>query len=142
MLKYLLILNIFILLFSCTSKTIYSGKIINQEELNNINFQNKQILINKFGKPSFIDPIDQNYYYFSEKKIKTSAFNKKTDYSFVFVFNFDEFDNIVETKVFDLKNNEDIKLINEETSNEVIKRGLIEKIFGGVGPQQELTTSP
>ena len=29
-----------------------------------------------------------------------------------------------------------------KTSNEIIKRGLLEKIFGGVGPQQELPTTP
>ena len=29
-----------------------------------------------------------------------------------------------------------------KTSNEIIKRGLLEKIFGGVGTQQELPTSP
>ena len=35
-----------------------------------------------------------------------------------------------------------IKLADDKTSNEIIKRGLLEKIFGGVGTQQELPTTP
>ena len=42
-------------------------------------------------------------------------------------------------KVKDLKN---IQLSNEKTSNEIVDRGLLEKIFGGVGTQQEIPTSP
>ena len=35
-----------------------------------------------------------------------------------------------------------IKLSKDKTSNELIQRGLLEKIFGGVGTQQELPTTP
>ena len=31
---------------------------------------------------------------------------------------------------------------DDKTSNEIVKRGLLEKIFGGVGTQQELPTTP
>ena len=34
------VLSILILLASCTNKTIYSGKILNQADLTNINFKN------------------------------------------------------------------------------------------------------
>ena len=36
----------------------------------------------------------------------------------------------------------DIKFVKDQTSNEIVRRGLIEKIFGGVGTQQELPTTP
>ena len=34
------------------------------------------------------------------------------------------------------------KFSDDKTSNEIIQRGLLEKIFGGVGTQQELPTTP
>ena len=34
------------------------------------------------------------------------------------------------------------KSLVEDNSNEIIKRGLLEKVFGGVGTQQELPTTP
>ena len=42
-------------------------------------------------------------------------------------------------KINQIKN---IKFSNDKTSNEIVKRGLLEKIFGGVGTQQELPTTP
>ena len=135
----------FILLFffySCTNKTIYSGKILNQEDLSDINFENKSNLLNKLGNPSFIDPLEKKYFYFSEKKYKRSIFNKKTNYSYVFVFSFDDDDKVIKTNVYDLKNSKNTEFINEETSNEIVKRGLLERIFGGIGPQQQLPNSP
>ena len=33
-------------------------------------------------------------------------------------------------------------MIDEVTDHEVIKKGLIEKVFGGVGTQQEIPSSP
>jgi len=35
-----------------------------------------------------------------------------------------------------------IKFSEDKTSNEIVKRGLLEKIFGGVGTRQELPTTP
>ena len=131
------------LLFNCSNKITYSGKILNQENLDNINFENKDILISKLGSPSFIDPIENKYFYHSEKNNKKSIFSKKTSYNFIFVFKFDENNNIINSSVYDLKNiNKDIDFIKDETENEVVRRGLIEKIFGGVGAQQELPTTP
>ena len=142
MLKFILYIITIVFTISCTSKTIYSGKIINQEDLSSINFKNKETLINKLGNPSFIDPINNKFYYFSEQKVKKSAYNKKINYSYVFVFDFDKNSNVSNTKVYNLKNKKEIELIKDETNSNIIKRGLLEKIFGGVGPQQELTTSP
>ena len=49
---------------------------------------------------------------------------------------------IIETKVFNTKEIENIKFSSDKTSNQVVKRGLLEKIFGGVGTEQQLPTTP
>ena len=127
---------------NCSNKITYSGKIINQDELNDINFENKNKLISKLGYPSYIDPIENKFFYFSEISEKKSILKKEIKYSYVFVFRINENDQIVETNVYNTKNIESIKFSEDKTSNEIIKRGLLEKIFGGVGTQQELPTTP
>ena len=129
---------LFFLIYSCTNKTIYSGKILNQDNFTNINFSNQKNLINNFGYPSYIDPISNKYFYYAEMEQKKSAFKKKINYSVVFVFEFDENNNIKNSKVYDLNKKNESNVINEITENEIIKRGLLEKIFGGVGPQKEI----
>ena len=57
-LKLFLFIIIVFFLTSCSNKITYSGKIINQENLKNINFKNKETLISKLGYPSYIDPIE------------------------------------------------------------------------------------
>ncbi len=140
--KYIFYICVFFILANCSDKTIYSGKIINQEQLKDINFENREKLITKLGKPSYIDPIENKYFYFSEKSKKKSILKKEIKYSYVFVFKINQDDQIIETKVFDTKDIENIKFSNDKTSNEIVKRGLLEKIFGGVGTQQELPTTP
>ena len=110
--------------------------------LDNLNFDNKTNLLKNLGNPSFIDPIEKKYFYFSELKNKKSAYNKKINYSYLFVFEFDQNDAIISSKVYDLKSSKNIKLVEKETDNQIVKRGLLESIFGGVGPQQELPTTP
>ena len=44
--------------------------------------------------------------------------------------------------VFNTNNIEKIKFSKDKTNNEIVKRGLLERVFGGVGTQQELPTSP
>ena len=140
--KYIFYICVFFILANCSNKTIYSGKIINQEQLKDINFENREKLITKLGKPSYIDPIENKYFYFSEKSKKKSIFKREIKYSYVFVFKMNQDDQIIETKVFDTKDIENIKFSNDKTANEIVKRGLLEKIFGGVGTQQELPTTP
>jgi outer membrane protein assembly factor BamE (lipoprotein component of BamABCDE complex) len=129
-------------LANCSNKTTYSGKIINQETLQDINFENKNKLISKLGYPSYIDPIENNFFYFTEVSEKKSILKKEIKYSYVFVFKIDEYDGIVESKVYNTKDIKNIKFSNDKTSNEIVERGLLEKIFGGVGTQQELPTTP
>ena len=142
MLKCLFYICIFFVLANCSNKITYSGKILNQEQLRDINFVNKEGLISRLGYPSFIDPIENKYFYFSEKSEKKSIFKNDIKYSYVFVFKIDEKDLVVDTKAFNTKEIENIKFSKDKTSNDLIKRGLLEKIFGGVGTQQELPTTP
>ena len=142
MVKYFCYICIFLILANCSNKINYSGKILNQEELNDINFNNKEKLISRLGYPSYIDPIENKYFYFSEKNEKKSIFKKTTKYSYVFVFKIDKNNKIINSKVYNTKDIKNINFSNDKTSNEIIKRGLLEKIFGGVGTQQELPTTP
>ena len=142
MYKFLAYIFIFLILANCSEKISYSGKLLNQEELKNINFKNKENLINQLGYPSYIDPVENKFFYFSEKSSKKSIFNKEIKYSYVFVFQMDNNDKIIESKAYDTKNIKSIKFSNDKTSNDIIQRGLLEKIFGGVGTQQELPTTP
>ncbi len=140
--KLVIYIFIFFILANCSNKITYSGKIINQDELKNVNFENKNKLISKLGYPSYIDPIENKFFYFSELSEKKSILKKEVNYSYVFVFTIDEYDQIVESKVYNTKQIQKIKFSDDKTSNQIIKRGLLEKVFGGVGTQQELPTTP
>ena len=142
MYKFLVYIFILFILANCSEKISYSGKLLNQEELKNINFKNKENLINQLGYPSYVDPVENKFFYFSEKSSKKSIFKKEIKYSYIFVFKMDKNDKIIESKAYDTKNVESIKFSNDKTSNDIIQRGLLEKIFGGVGTQQELPTTP
>ena len=140
--KFIIYISIFFILANCSNKITNSGKIINQDTLQNINFENKNKLISKLGYPSYIDPIENKFFYYSEVSEKKTILKKKIKYSYVFVFKIDEYDQIVESKVYNIKDVENIRFSSDKTSNEIVKRGLLEKIFGGVGTQQELPTTP
>ena len=140
--KLLTYICIFFILANCSNKTTYSGKILNQDQFQDINFANKEKLFSKLGTPSYIDPIENKLFYFSEKTEKKSIFKKEVKYSYVFVFTLDKKGKVIESKVFDTNNIKNIKFSKDKTSNEIVKRGLLEKIFGGVGTQQEMPTTP
>ncbi len=142
MLKIFISSILLIFVYNCSKQINYSGKILNDENLKNINFDNKENLLKNLGNPSFIDPVSNKYFYFSEKEVKNSVFSKKINYSYIFVFDFNNQDQIISSKVYDLKNNKDIELIKEETNSDVVKRGLLERMFGGIGPQKEIATTP
>ena len=132
----------FLILFNCSNEINYSGKIINTDNLKDINYKNKSNLVDKLGNPSFVDPITEKYFYYFAKEDKKSIFKNNIDYSYVFVFKFDNVDNIIESNVYDLKNKKDIDFIKYETDNQIVKRGLLERIFGGIGPQREIPSTP
>ena len=80
LLKLLLFFNLFFAIASCADpKLIYSGKIINQKNLENLNISNKEELLQNLGQPSFIDPIENKFFYYSEKNKEnySKRFNRK-----------------------------------------------------------------
>ena len=140
--KLFLFINLVFAIISCSQpKLTYSGKIINQNNLNNLNVSNKTYLVQNFGEPSFIDPIENKYFYYSEKILEDNFFSKKKEYSYIFVFEFDQNDDVVDKKVLDLNTLQKTKINKMRTDNKIIKRGIIEKIFGGVGTQKVPNTN-
>ena len=131
--RLLLILMIFILCISCNEKILYSGKILNEENFDFAKLKNKEEVIDKLGKPNFIDPIEKKYYYFSEKKYVKNFFKKKISNRIMVVFIFNENESIKLISKYDLNDEQDVKNIKDSTPNELIERGLIRKILGGVG---------
>ena len=120
-------------IFGCVEKTTYSGKIITNNDLD-LQILNKNELINKFGQPSYIDDISNKYFYFTEKKRETNFYNKKIEYSYLFVFEINDNDKIVNSESINLLKEKNHKYRKIQTSNNIIKRGLLETIFGGIGP--------
>tara|TARA_Y100001970_G_C14227925_1_gene856780 strand:- start:94 stop:531 length:438 start_codon:yes stop_codon:yes gene_type:complete len=140
--RLFLLLNLIFATTSCSEpKIIYSGKIINQKNLDNLDISNKINLIETFGQPSFVDPIENKFFYYSEKTKENNFFSKKNEYSYLFVFAFDQNDKVIEKKVLDLNEVQKSKINKMKTENNIVKRGLIEKIFGGVGTQQVPNTN-
>ena len=119
-------------IFGCVEKTTYSGKIITNDDLD-LNILNKNELINKFGEPSYIDSLSNKYFYFTEKKKETNFYKKKIEYSYLFVFEINENDKIVNSESINLLKDKNHKYRKIQTTNNIIKRGLLETIFGGIG---------
>ena len=119
-------------IFACVEKTTYSGKIITNENLD-LKILNKKELLNKFGQPSYIDILSKKYFYFTEKKKETNFYNKKIEYSFLFVFEIDNNDRVIKSETINLLTEKNHKYRKIETNNNIVKRGLIETVFGGIG---------
>jgi len=121
------------MLSNCSEKVTYSGKIFKEVNVDYSKIKTNQDMIDLIGYPSFVDPIENKFYYFTEKKNTKNFFNEKIIERQLIVFKFDKNDNIEILKEFNLDDENQIKLIQETTPNKIIKKGLIEKIFGGVG---------
>ena len=119
-------------IFGCVEKTTYSGKIITNDDLD-LKMLNKNELINKFGQPSYIDDLNNKYFYFTEKRKKANFYNNKIEYSYLFVFEVNDNDKIVKSESINLLKEKNHKYLKIQTSNNIIKRGLLESIFGGIG---------
>ena len=131
-LKVIIIIILSNYIFGCVEKTTYSGKIINDDDLN-LQILNKNELINKFGQPSYIDTLSNKYFYFTEKRKETNFYNKNIEYSYLFVFEINDNDKIINSESINLLKEKNHKYRKIKTSNRIIKRGLLEKIFGGIG---------
>ena len=133
--KSLILLIAILNTLSCVEKKSFSGSL----NLDSINFEkilNKNELINLLGKPNYIDPIDNKYYYFSEKSLEKNFFEKSIKSRTIIIFKFNEDDKIVSKNYYSLNDEKELNIIKDTTKDNIIKRGLIEKLFGGVGKQQ------
>ena len=120
-------------IFGCVEKTTYSGKIITNDDLN-LKILNKNELINKFGQPSYIDSLSNKYFYFTEKKRELNFYNNKIEYSYLFIFEINDNDKIISSESINLLKDKNHKYRKIQTNNDIIKRGILETIFGGIGP--------
>ena len=136
----IIVLILFILsLSSCAEKISHSGKIWNTKD-NIYNFKTKKEIISYFGYPNYIDPIEKKYFYYSQKRISKNFFNNKTIYKKLLIFTFNPDDTIKLINEYDINEKNKTKIIKDQTESNVIQKGLLEKIFGGVGKGATPTT--
>ena len=129
----LLILALFFI--SCTERINYTGKILNIKDdlYNNLSF--KEEVINFLGEPNFIDPIEKKFFYYNEKKITKNFFDDYVSERNLIVFHFNLDNSIKSINTYNLEDENQTQFVKQQTSNELIKQGLLEKIFGGVGKE-------
>lgn len=138
MLKYLKVIIFILMLFiilSCVETKSYSGKLID-ENFKYDSLLNKTQVTSKLGQPNFIDPIENKYYYYFEKRINKNIFDSRIEKRTMIVFNFEENENVQSFNQYNLNQEHQINIIKDKTKNNLIDRGLIEKIFGGIGKQK------
>ena len=138
MFKYLKVIIFILMLFiisSCVETKSYSGKLID-ENFKYDSLLNKTQVTSKLGQPNFIDPIENKYYYYFEKRINKNIFDSRIEKRTMIVFNFEENENVQSFNQYNLNQEQQINIIKDKTKNNLIDRGLIEKIFGGVGKQK------
>ena len=130
--KFVFLFLIIILIGNCTEKIAYSGKILNNNEIDYSNVKNLEEIISLMGQPSYIDPIENKYYYFTEQKKMKNFFNQKVVNRNITVFFFDSDYRVTNIKEYGLNNQKEIDYAKAETPNEILEKGFLEKIFGGI----------
>ena len=138
MFKYLKVIIFILMLFiilSCVETKSYSGKLID-ENFKYDSLLNKTQVTSKLGQPNFIDPIENKYYYYFEKRINKNIFDSRIEKRTMIVFNFEENEDVQSFNQYNLNQEQQINIIKDKTKNNLIDRGLIEKIFGGLGKQK------
>ena len=125
---------------SCTEKISYSGKIFKLNNNNIYNYGTKKEILDNIGSPNYIDPIERKYFYFSEKNMSKNFFKNTIVDRTMIVFHFNPNNTIKLIEEYDLNNQNQINLVEDKTPDVIIKQGLLEKIFGGVGVQREPTS--
>ena len=138
--KKTILIFFLLLIISCSEKITYTGLMID-EKINYLEINNKDELVKLLGKPNYIDPIENNFYYFSEKNISKNSLIKKTVDRLILVYYFDNENNIINTKKLNLDDEKTINISENRIKNDLIKKGLIEKIFGGVSAQPSIPTT-
>ena len=138
--KKTILIFLLLIIISCTEKVTYTGLIID-EKINNLEVNNKNDLLELLGRPNYIDPIENNFYYFNEKNISKNNLTKKTVDRLILIYYFDDENNIINTKKLNLDDEKIINISENRIKNDLIKKGLIEKIFGGVSAQPSIPTT-
>ena len=139
--NWIIILFSLFFLNNCAENTIYSGKIINDEKFNYLHIQHKNQLINDLGEPNYVDPIENKYFYFTEKRKVKNLFDTKIENRTILVFKFNDDDSIKSVEEFNLNDEKEISYSKDKIQNNLIKKGLIEKWFGGIGKSHLPNTS-
>ena len=130
--KLITLICTFLLLYNCSEKTIYSGKIINSDNFDYVNLNNKQELIDKLGQANYIDPIENKFFYYTEKTKYKNVFNEIIENRIILVVKFNNDNTIQSINEYNLNDENEIKFSKDKIKNNLIKRGLIERYFGGV----------
>ena len=134
-LKVIIFILMLFIILSCVETKSYSGKLID-ENFKYDSLLNKTQVTSKLGQPNFIDPIENKYYYYFEKRINKNIFDSRIEKRTMIVFNFEENENVQSFNQYNLNQEQQINIIKDKTKNNLIDRGLIEKIFGGIGKQK------
>ena len=134
-LKIIIFIPALFIILSCVETKSYSGKLI-VENFKYDSLLNKNQVTSNLGLPNFIDPIENKYYYYFEKTINKNFFNSRIEKRSMVVFNFEENGNVQSFNQYNLDQEQQINFIKDKTKNNLIDRGLIEKIFGGIGKQK------
>ena len=129
------------IILSCVEKKSYSGKIIDENFKYDFLLDKNQV-ISKLGHPNFIDPIENKYYYYFEKTISKNFYNSKIEKRLMITYDFEENGNVKSFNKYDLNQENEINIVKDKTRNNLIKRGMIEKIFGGVGKRTLSQAAP
>ena len=137
-LKIIIFIPALFIILSCVETKSYSGKLI-VENFKYDSLLNKNQVTSNLGLPNFIDPIENKYYYYFEKTINKNFFNSKIEKRLMIVFNFEENGNVQSFNQYDLDQEQQIDFIKDTTKNNLVNRGIIEKVFGGIGTGQPLT---
>ena len=139
-LKIIIFIPTLFIILSCVETKSYSGKLI-VENFKYDSLLNKNQVTSNLGQPNFIDPIENKYYYYFEKTINKNFFNSRIEKRSMIVFNFEENGNVQSFNQYNLDQEQQIDFIKDKTKNNIVNRGLIEKIFGGIGTRPLTDTS-
>ena len=139
-LKFIFFIPFIFIILSCVETKSYSGKLIDENFKYNSLLNKNQVILN-LGEPNFIDPIENKYYYYFEKIISKNFFDSRLEKRIMIVFNFEDNENVKSFNQYNLDQEQKINFIKDKTKNNLVERGLIEKIFGGIGRDQLLNSS-
>ena len=132
--KIIITIPILLIILSCVESKTYSGKLIVENFKYDTLLNKKQVTLS-LGQPSFVDPIENKYYYYFEKKINKNFFNSKIERRTMIVFDFKDNGDVKSLNQYNLNNEHEITFIKDKTENNLVERGLIEKLFGGISKQ-------